>query len=64
MQNTCNGTPASFPTSVTFEVTIGVYNPETGTFIVSENSANVVVPIEANANGSIQAVAVFETAFG
>src|SRR5688572_8319464 len=52
--NTCNGTPASFPTSVTFQVWIGVYDPDAGTFIVSENSANVVVPIAQNANGSIQ----------
>ena len=58
--NTCNGTPASFPSSVTFTVTIGIYNPETGIFTVSDTSADVVVPIAQNANGSIQAVAEFE----
>lgn len=58
-QNTCNGTPASFPASVTFQVTIGIYDPVTGIFTVSEASADVVVPIESNANGAIQAVAEF-----
>ena len=57
--NTCNGTPASFPSSVTFTVTIGIYNPESGIFTVSDTSADVVVPIAGNANGAIQAVAEF-----
>ena len=57
--NTCNGTPASFPSSVTFEVKIGIYDPVTGIFTVSENSLDVVVPIGGNANGAILAVTEF-----
>ena len=51
-QNTCNGVPASFPSSVTFLVDIGTYDVATSVFTVSGSSGNVVVGIGNNANGS------------
>jgi hypothetical protein len=51
-QNTCNGVPALFPSSVTFLVELGTYDTGTGIFTVSGTSANVVVAIAANANGT------------
>lgn len=51
-QNTCNGAPAVFPSSVTFLVEIGTYDTGTGVFTVSGTSADIVVAIAGNANGS------------
>lgn len=60
-QNTCNGIPASFPSSVTFLVDIGTYDVNTGVFTVSGTSANVVVGIGNNANGATTTGDIFTT---
>lgn len=61
-QNTCNGVPASFPSNVTFDVEIGTFDTVTMVFTPSGTSADVVVAIGANANGSFTTGDIFTSA--
>jgi len=59
--NTCNGSPATFPSNVTFTVELGTFNVNTMVFTPTGASPNIDVAIEQNANGSTTTESIFVT---